>query len=313
MRIPRSLAAFWIAILTIVILGAGWLQYLGPIKSRLHPAPQQGAAGIPAPSPFLLAASPVDPAWKIPHPGPYGVVPMRYYAARASLPTENLPYIAIMVAGLGDAKAASLAAVRDLPPAVSLALTPYGAHIARIEVAARAAGHETILGLPMQVAGEPATTAGDQALHAGSSAMRNHKRLDWALSRVAGYAGTTDAVGLAAPETYLAHPSAAAWLAKHLAADGVFLIVATPGIKLPSGIAGRRADILIHPSQGVAAEKQALGRLAAIATQKGSAFGVLAMPAPRAIRVLATWCKGLKAHGYTLVPVSALTTQETAP
>ena len=268
-------------------------------------------AGIPGPSPILLAASSVDPAWKIPHPGPYGVTPMRYYAARVA-PAKNLPHIAIMVAGIGYAKAPSLDAVHDLPPAVSLALTPYGAHIARIAAASRMAGHETIMGLPMQVTGEPAATAGDQALHAGSSTSHDHKRLDWMLSRVAGYAGTTDAIGLAAPETYLTHPVATGWLVKHLAADGLFLVVAARGIKAPPGVAGREADILIDPGQGVAAEKKALARLGAIAMAKGSALGVLTMPAPRAIRVLAAWCAGLKTQGLALVPVSALATQGAA-
>lgn len=307
MRIPRSLVAFWIAVLAFAILGVGWLAYLGPIRPRKDLAARSGTEGIPGPSPNLLIAASVGGVWKIPHPGRYGVTPMRYYAARA-VAAENLPHIAVMVAGLGYAKSPSLDAVHDLPPAVSLALTPYGAHIATIAAASRAAGHETIMGLPMQVKGEPAATAGDQALRAGSSATHNHERLDWALSRVAGYAGTTDAIGLAAPETYLTHPVATGWLAKHLAADGLFLIVAAPGVGMPPGIAGRRADILIDPGKGIAAEKKALARLGAIAAEKGSALGVLTMPAPRAIRVLAAWCAGLTTQGLALVPVSALAT-----
>ncbi|HEX7390505.1 MAG TPA: divergent polysaccharide deacetylase family protein [Acidiphilium sp.] len=313
MRIPRALVAFWVVVLAVVAAGAGWLQYLGPIKPPAVPPARQAGNAIPMPSPLLLTASPADPAWKIPHPGPDGVVPMRYYAARAALPAKNLPYIAIMVAGLGEAEAPSLDAVRELPAAVSLALTPYGAHVGEIADAARAAGHETLMGLPMQVAGEPAATGGNEELRADEPAGWNGKRLDWALSRGAGYAGTTDAIGLTAPETFLADPDAAGWLAWQLAGDGIFLVAATPGIKLPPGVSGRAADVVIDPDQGVTAENTALARLIATAAKSGSAFGVLAAPDPPEIGALAAWCAKLQAEGYTLVPVSTLATLDAHP
>jgi polysaccharide deacetylase 2 family uncharacterized protein YibQ len=305
-RIQASLKLFWGAVLTVLLVGVAVLQYLGPIKPKPVLAARGETLAIPAPSPLLEATSSVDPRWKIPHPGPYGVAPMHYYAARNTA-KSGAPRIAIMIAGIGYALDPSLAAVRDLPPQISLALSPYAAHDDAIATAARAAGHETMIGLPMQVDGEPAITAGDQALRAGSSLPHNLKRLDWALSRAAGYAGVTDAIGMAEPELFLTHPHAAAWLAGHIAQDGVFMVIASPDITAPPGVVARVADASIDPTQGVAAETATLNRLAMIASSKGQALGVLDSPTQPAITALALWCKSLGAAHIALVPVSALT------
>ncbi|MDD2876461.1 MAG: divergent polysaccharide deacetylase family protein [Acidiphilium sp.] len=312
MQIPASLKLFWSGIAALLVIGVTWLQILGPIQPVPALVPRGATSGIPVPSPVLLVASSVNPHWKIPHPSPYGVTPMDYYAARAAAPSD-MPRVAIMVGGIGYALAPSLDAVRDLPPQISLALSPYGAHDDAIAEAARAAGHETLMGLPMQVNGEPDITAGDQALHAGSGTAHNLKRLDWALSRVTGYAGVTDAIGLTAPETFLWHKHAAAWLAGQLVQAGVFMVIAVPNTPTPGGMNNRVADTTIDPAQGVATETAALNQLATIAITKGRALGVLMIPTPPAIATLASWCKGLAAQHIALVPVSALAAPASTP
>lgn len=306
-RLPPSLKLFWGAVIGIVLLGAAILQILGPIQPKIVFVPRKAGAGIPAPSPVLSAASSADPQWKIPHPGPYGVTPMRYYAARATAPA-GMPQVAILVGGVGYALVPSNAAVHDLPAAISLALSPYAPHIDAIAKAARAAGHETLMGLPMQVDGEPDTTAGDQALRASAVTAHNLKRLDWALSRESGYAGVTDAIGLSVPEQFLIHPHAGAWLAAQLARDGLFMVVASPGVASPAGMNDRTADVTIDPAQGGTAEAASLDHLTTIAQAKGSALGILSSPTERSIAILADWCKQLASQHIALVPVSALVT-----
>ncbi|MCW8306564.1 divergent polysaccharide deacetylase family protein [Acidiphilium sp. PA] len=302
-RVPTSLKLFWGCVAAVFVIGVAALQYLGPIKSV--PALAARGNGIPAPSPMLQAASSVDPAWKIPHPGPYGVTPMHYYAARSTAAADQ-PRVAIMIAGIGYALTPSLAAVHDLPAQISLALSPYAPHDAAIAATARAAGHETIIGLPMQVDGEPTFTAGDDALRAGSAASHNLKRLDWALSRTAGYAGVTDTIGLTVPELFLKHQHAAAWLGDQLARAGVFMIVTSPNVSPPPGVVTGVADVVIDPDTGIAAETAALNRLGTIALAHGHALGVLNRPTGPAIAALAAWCKSLTAAHIALVPVSAL-------
>ncbi|MGC9269945.1 divergent polysaccharide deacetylase family protein, partial [Acidiphilium sp.] len=302
-RIPPALKLFWGGVAAVLVIGGAVLQFLGPIPPKLPPRAADGA--IPAPSPLLEMASGVDPHWLIPHPGAYGVLPMQYYAAR-TVARPDVPRIAIMVAGLGYALGPGLDAVRDLPPAVSLAVSPYGVHDAAIAAAARKAGHETLMGLPMQVDGGPDITAGDRALRAGGSGAHNLERLDWALSRLSGYAGVTDAIGLTVPELFMTHKRAAAWLAGQLTADGLFMVIAEPTIASPDGVDSRSADVVIDPSQGRAAEAASLSQLANTALTRGSALGVLLNPTPPAIAALATWCQSLTGQHIALVPVSAL-------
>lgn len=302
-RLPRGLVGFWCVVAVVIAGGAGWLQYLGPIAPK--PLPARRGAAIPAPSPALLVPSKADASWRVPHPGPYGIVPMHYYAADVP-PVGHDARVAILVGGLGYARKASMLAVKDLPAAVSLGLSPYGAHSAGVAEAARKAGHETIMGLPMQTDREPEVTEGDRALNARLLTAQNRKRLDWALSRVQGYAGATDALGMDADERFLTHKRAAAWLAKALTQDGLFLVVATPDAAPPSGVAARVADVTIAANESKAAEAQALKQLTAVAIAKGSALAVMTRPVPRQIATLAAWCKGMKAQGIALVPVSAL-------
>ncbi|MEE3502580.1 divergent polysaccharide deacetylase family protein [Acidiphilium acidophilum] len=305
--VPRALKLFWGGFGLVVIAGAAYLQYLGPIKPPATLPARQADGAIPAPSPMLLAASAVDPAWKIPHPGPYGITPMRYYAARPATATAaGKPEIAILVAGLGYALAPGLAAVKTLPPAVSLGLSPYGVHDAALALAARKAGHETILGLPMQVNDAPDITEGDQALHAGASSATNLKRLDWALSRIQGYAGVTDAIGVTVPETFMTHPHAASWLAGQISASGLFLIAASPGAALPSGVTGQSATIVIDPATGTSAIVNDLNLLVSTAIAKGSAIGVITEPTRAGIATLAAWLRSPSTSHVSLVPVSTL-------
>jgi polysaccharide deacetylase 2 family uncharacterized protein YibQ len=311
-RVPASLKLFWGGAAAVVVIGIGVLQYLGPIKPKPVLAARGTSIDIPGPSPLLQTASSVDPKWTIPHPGPYGVAPMHYYAARSTAPAGEAK-VAIMIAGIGYALVPSLAAIHDLPPQISLALSPYGAHDDAIATAARAAGHETIIGLPMQVDGEPAITAGDQALRASAPAPDNLKHLDWSLSRVAGYAGVTDAIGMSVPELFLTHHQAAAWLTGQLAQDGVFMVVASPNITPPPGVVAQVANTVINPDQGPAAETAALDGLRAIALAKGHALGVIERPNQPAIDALAVWIKGLAASHIALVPVSALMPFKAAP
>lgn len=311
-EIPRSLQLFWAAVLAILIIGIAWLAYLGPIKQTPHYVARTKTSGIPAVTPLLLTASSLNPEWKIPHPGPYGVTPMRYYAA-TSPAAHGHPRIAIMIGGIGYALAPSMDAVKDLPPQISLAFSPYGDHIQAIATAARAAGHETIIGLPMQVGHNPDITAGDKALHAASAPAHNHARLDWALSRLTGYAGVTDVIGLDAPETFLAHKRAATWLAAHLAHDGLFMVVASQNAAPPADANIRIANSVINPAQGRAAMAAALKQLETIAQSRGSALGVVLNPTRRSIAQLARWASALNGKGITLVPVSALAAPDAPP
>lgn len=304
MRVPRGIVAFWVVVLLAAAGGVAWLQYLGPPHAAA-PAETAQRGPIPPPDPRLLKPSRFDATWRVPAKSKSGLVPRHYYAAASSAP-PGTPRIAVMVAGLGYSLGPDLAAVNDLPPPVSLAFSPYGSHLAKIAKAARAAGHETLMGIPMRTAEEPAITAGNQALSTSATRSDNARRLDWALSRAAGYAGATDTIGLDAPEIFLTDHDEAQWLLGRIASDGLFFVATRDDVTMPDGVDGRDAETVIAPAAGIAAERLALTTAEDRAKATGSTLVVLTNPAPKAIKALAAWCDGLTQKHVTLVPVSAL-------
>ncbi|HQU10317.1 MAG TPA: divergent polysaccharide deacetylase family protein, partial [Acidiphilium sp.] len=164
-RIARSVGRFWAGVGLATVIGGATLAVLGsplpakPPRTTLLRHLYHGA--IPPPDPKLLVGSPANPAWMIPQQSGK-TSPMTYYAAPAHI-ADGLHRVAILVGGIGEALTPSLDAVTSLPPSVSLALTPYGPHLQQVAIAARKAGHETLLGLPMETSREPTVTEGDEA------------------------------------------------------------------------------------------------------------------------------------------------------
>lgn len=215
------------------------------------------------------------------------------------------PRIALIVAGIGYAEAPDLAAAHDLPSEVTLALSPYGAHLGPIVQAAQAAKHELIMGIPMQPRDYPATSEGDKALLPDEAQTINQNRLDWVLAQAKGYDGATDVIGIADNSAFMNDPSDVNWLGQQLAPHHLFFIELRRGKPLP-GVPERAATTVILPDQGEMAVRRGLDQLVTQARAQGTALGVVIEPAPATIPLLAAWCKALQSDGVVLVPVRAL-------
>jgi polysaccharide deacetylase 2 family uncharacterized protein YibQ len=103
-----------------------------------------------------------------------------------------MPVIAIVVAGLGVGAAKTTDAIMKLPPAVTLAFTPYGADPTKLAERARAqrdpaADPDGAVRLSRQRS-RPADPV---------NAEQNLDRLYWHLSRFQGYAGLANFMGTA--------------------------------------------------------------------------------------------------------------------
>ncbi|HET6519758.1 MAG TPA: divergent polysaccharide deacetylase family protein, partial [Geminicoccaceae bacterium] len=127
-----------------------------PVERVGAPAAQPPPAGVRGP--------PVEPDPHLSEPGPYGPLPRvgpdaraphRVYA-RGSDPAagDGRPRVALLVTGLGLWSAATEVAL-NLPPAVSLAFSPYTPDLPGLLKRARGAGHEVLLVLPMEPTGYP--------------------------------------------------------------------------------------------------------------------------------------------------------------
>ena len=85
---------------------------------------------------------------------------------------------------IGDAP--TLAAIQDLPGEVTLAFSPYSSRLAEWVPAARAAGHEVLLQLPMEPRSTEFNDPGNKALLTANTPELNLDRMEWVLSRAEG-------------------------------------------------------------------------------------------------------------------------------
>ncbi len=330
----RALGWFWGAVLLVLVAGAASLQWLGPppvphVAAVPSPAPSlapaaaapaEGVAFVPsrpgaaivAPDPALLEPSAADPAALLPRIGPDGRAPMRVYAAGYD-PADTHPRIALLVADIGMSGQDSGEAIHALPAAVSLALSPYAVQPGALLAAARAAGHESLIALPLEPQNAPLNDAGDHALLTGAAPAENGRRLDWALSRIAGYAGATGALGRLHGERFAAATDQMNPVLAELAARGLFYIDPRPSDPLPGQPAaatgpayGRAVDMVVDEPALRTQIDAKLGALEQRARDRGSALGLVDDPAPVTVERIAAWAAGLSQRGVTLVPVSAI-------
>ena len=144
-----------------------------------------------APDPDLIERSPLGPLPKI---GKNGRQAWQVYA-RPFDDSDKRVRIAIVIHGLGLNSRVTESAIRGLPGAVTLAFIPYADKLDDWLRRARAAGHEVLLGVPMEPANYPESDPGPQALLTTLTTNQNLKRLEWTLGRATGYVGVTSYMG----------------------------------------------------------------------------------------------------------------------
>src|SRR5262249_15250871 len=126
-------------------------------------------------------------AGNVPKIGPDGTKAWKYYAK----PFErkgNMPFIAVIVSGLGEAKTVTENAMK-LPENVTLSFSPYAKNIDTWTTAARTTGHEIMLDLPLEPANYPAVDPGPYGILSGKPPEENDMRLQWIMARTQGYIG----------------------------------------------------------------------------------------------------------------------------
>lgn len=261
-----------------------------------------GPGGIAEPDPALIEPRP-DGA--LPRIAPDGRQPWRVYARRFD-DADRRPRIAVLVVGLGVSEGATTTAIERLPGEVSLAFSPYGLRLERQFAAARAAGHEVLIGLAMEPANFPLNDPGPQALLTGLPPPENAARLAWALSRAQGYVGVTNAASaVLRGERFTASAEAMRPVLETLRERGLLYIDARPGERAPSVVPARAADVVIDERPARAEIEARLAELERIAQERGVALGISG-PSPLSLDRLAVWAPQVGARGLVLAPVSAV-------
>jgi len=236
-----------------------------------------------------------------------GLKPFTVYAADADrAKAAKMPVIAIVVAGLGVGAAKTTDAIMKLPPAVTLAFTPYGADPTKLAERARAQRHEILLQIPMEPFDYPDNDPGPQTLLTTLNAEQNLDRLYWHLSRFQGYAGLANFMGA----RFVAADPVMQPVIREAAKRGLsyFDDGATPRSVAASLAAGQalpyaKADFTLDAAPTSVEIDRTLLKLETLAKERGAAVGV-ASALPISIERLSAWIKTLDARGIMLVPLT---------
>jgi polysaccharide deacetylase 2 family uncharacterized protein YibQ len=238
-----------------------------------------------------------------------GLKPFTAYAGEADRArAAKMPAVAIVVGGLGVGAAKTTDAIMKLPPAVTLAFTPYGSDPARLAERARAQRHEILLQIPMEPFDYPDNDPGPQTLLTTLEAEQNLDRLYWHLSRLQGYAGVANFMGarFVVADTvmqpiireaakrglgYLDDGSAPRSVASSLAA----------GLAMPFA----KADLSIDAVPTAVEIDRELAKLETLAKEHGVAVGV-ASALPVSIERIGAWSRTLESRGVMLVPLTTI-------
>ncbi|MBR0656855.1 divergent polysaccharide deacetylase family protein [Plastoroseomonas arctica] len=234
-----------------------------------------------------------------------GRTPIRTYG-RPFDRADTRPRIAIIVGDFGLNASHSDDALRRLPVAVSLAITPYGYGLPAWSERARERGMETLIAIPMEPAGFPMNDPGDRALLTSLSLPENLDRLSWTLSRTQGYAGAIGAIGNMRGERFAQSGEAFLMVQDSLQGRGLLYIDPRPGARNPARAWGRAVDLVIDEPATRGEIERRLTVLEGIARERGSALGLAGSPTPVLVERLAAWGETLAAKGLALAPASIL-------
>ncbi|WP_407149775.1 divergent polysaccharide deacetylase family protein [Bradyrhizobium sp. ORS 86] len=236
-----------------------------------------------------------------------GLKPFTVYAADADrAKAATMPVVAIVVAGLGVGAAKTVEAIMKLPPAVTLAFTPYGADPGRLAERARTQRHEILLQIPMEPFDYPDNDPGPQTLLTTLNGEQNLDRFYWHLSRLQGYAGIANFMGA----RFVATDPVMQPIMREAAKRGLgyFDDGSTPrsvaqALATSQGVPFAKADFSIDAVPTLAEIDRTLVKLETLAKERGAAVGV-ASALPVSIERLGAWIKTLDSKGIMLVPLT---------
>ncbi|MCP3373313.1 divergent polysaccharide deacetylase family protein [Bradyrhizobium cajani] len=268
------------------------------------------AAAASAPPPVMAG---IDP--KLLEKSRYGMIPMvagdlkpfNVYAADADrAKAAKMPVVAIVIGGLGVGAAKTTDAIMKLPPAVTLAFTPYGSDPGKLAERARAQRHEIFLQIPMEPYDFPDNDPGPQTLLTSLSPDQNMDRLYWHLSRMQGYAGIANFMGA----RFVATDAAMQPIIREAAKRGLgFFDDGSSPRSIASQAAANQAmpfgkgDIALDVVPTSTEIDRALNKLESTARERGAAIGT-ASALPVSIERIGAWIKTLGDRGILLVPLT---------
>jgi uncharacterized protein len=288
---PRPMSAGW-RVLTWTLAAFALVVVVNLAKMALTPAPEPAPeSAVATPTNSAVAVSlPGQPAW------------LRY--AGVVPPTRGKARIAIVMDGLGPDRARTARATR-LPPAVTLSFLDYGGALAQQTGAARKAGHELLLHLPVEPVAA-AAAAGAYPLGRNMPKEELLRRVRWDLERFDSYVGVDNHMGRA----FAADQDAMSVVMRELKSRGLMFFdtrsVPTQQVAAMAGDLGVSyvaRDIFLDGEEVAGPVQLRLGELETLARQRGTAIAV-AHPHDATFDALIRWLPTLDSKGLVLVPLT---------
>ena len=288
----------------------------GAVTSMVSPSVPDGNPNAPPPAdamdgqgliPDLLEE---NEHGSIPRMSATGETPFQAYAPPSATlaSASGKPMIAVIVTGLGLNKTGTASAIDSLPGNVTLAFAPYGAGLAQTVGAARAAGHEVLLEVPLEPFDYPDSDPGPDTLLTGQAPRDNLDKLFSVMGKFGGYVGIINHMGA----RFTASAQDFGPVMEELGARGLGYVddgssnrSVAPQLAAANQVEFGKADLSLDPDPSRAPILDQLKALEQKATDKGSAIGVISA-LPISVQTLAEWAKTAEDRGFTLVPVSAL-------
>ncbi|KKB07653.1 divergent polysaccharide deacetylase family protein [Devosia chinhatensis] len=244
----------------------------------------------------------------IPRMSSTGLTPFVAYRRPASTVSESTPRVALVFTGLGINEQGSLDAIGTLPDDVTLAFAPYGRSLETTVAAARLAGHEVMLELPMEPFDYPQNDPGPHTILTGESPRANLDKLFWLMARFGGYFGVINNMGA----RFTASGTDMAPVMEEIGARGLgYMDDGGSNRSVAAQFAGTnnvpfaRANLMVDVNPARASILAALASLEAQAMESGSAIGIVSA-LPISVQTVSDWARELDAKGIALVPASAL-------
>ncbi len=258
----------------------------------------------PAPDPALVEQGDQGPLPKI---DDKGRKPWQVYA-RPFDNSNTLPEVSVIVTGMGLSRVATEVAINRLPGEVTLAFDPYARGLKDMVAAARKAGHEVLISLPLEPNNFPVFDPGPDALMTTLSPGENRRRLELILGRFSGYVGVVTVMG---SKFSVAEKNVRPML-NVLKSRGVMFVdggaepkTVAPRIATEIGLPRVMNNLLLTSSSSRSDIDRMLAELEPIA-QSQSAVAVIADASPANLERLLAWIATFPAKKLVLAPVSAI-------
>ncbi|MGK6315135.1 divergent polysaccharide deacetylase family protein [Neorhizobium sp. DT-125] len=250
---------------------------------------------------------------RLPIVGPDGFRPMDQYARPWS--GARGTRIAIVVGGLGLSQTGTQRAIRQLPPAVTLAFAASGNSLQRWMQEARRNGHEILIQVPFEPFDYPANDPGPDTLLTRTSPEKNLGRLHEAMARITNYTGIMNYLG----GRYLSDAGALEPVLRDIAKRGLLFLDDGTSAQSKTGTIAKTielphafGDLVLDGQLQKDAILKKLDELERIAGRKGTAVGI-ASAFDESIDAIRQWSEEASGRGIEIVGIAALASESIEP